>query len=101
MHTVAPSSAQLEDVRNQALTALTSVREELQGAGGMSFEESQMMINSGIDGGEDDRCIISATVDTASRDMMATDWAAAQVAGPGLTRLTVVVRGGRPSVGLP
>ena len=43
---------QLEDIRHQALNALTSVREELQGAGGISFEESQMMVNSGIDGCE-------------------------------------------------
>ena len=53
VHTVANSSAQLEDVRTQAQTALASVREEFQGSGGMSFEEAQMLINSGIDAGKD------------------------------------------------
>ena len=51
VHTVANSSAQLEDVRTQAQTALASVREEFQGSGGMSFEEAQTLINSGIDAG--------------------------------------------------
>jgi uncharacterized protein YukE len=52
VHSVAVTRGQLEDIRHQALNALTSVREELQGSGGISFEESQMMVNSGIDGCE-------------------------------------------------
>ena len=53
VHAVAQSSAQLEDVRTQAQTALASVREEFEGSGGMSFEQAQMMINSGIDAGKE------------------------------------------------
>ena len=53
VHSVAQSSAQLEDIRGQAQTALASVREEFQGTGGMSFEQAQMMINSGIDAGKE------------------------------------------------
>jgi uncharacterized protein YukE len=52
VQSVAVTRGQLEDIRHQALNALTSVREELQGSGGISFEESQMMVNSGIDGCE-------------------------------------------------
>ena len=52
VHSVAVTRGLLEDIRHQALNALTSVREELQGSGGISFEESQMMVNSGIDGCE-------------------------------------------------
>ena len=50
IHSVGVTRGMLEDIRHQALNALTSVREELQGAGGISFEESQLMVNSGIDG---------------------------------------------------
>ena len=81
VHTVAQSSAQLEDVRSQAQTALASVREEFQGSGGMSFEEAQMLINSGIDAGKDVILRHSATVDTALGDMMGTDAAAAKSFG--------------------
>ncbi len=52
VHSVAVTRGLLEDIRHQALNALTTVREELQGSGGISFEESQMMVNSGIDGCE-------------------------------------------------
>jgi uncharacterized protein YukE len=52
VHSVAMTRGQLEDIRHQALNALQSVREELQGAGGMSYEDSQLHINSGIDGCE-------------------------------------------------
>ena len=44
-HSVDVTRGLLEDIRHQALNALTSVREELQGAGGISFEESQLMVN--------------------------------------------------------
>jgi uncharacterized protein YukE len=81
VHTVAQSSAQLEDVRSQAQTALASVREEFEGTGGVSFEQAQMMINSGIDAGKDVILRHSSVVDTALSDMMSTDQAAGQSFG--------------------
>ena len=83
VHSVTQSSAQLEDIRGQAQTALASVREEFQGTGGMSFEQAQMMINSGIDAGKDVILRHSSTVDTALNDMMTTDHAAGQSFGMG------------------
>jgi uncharacterized protein YukE len=81
VHSVANASAQLEDVRAQAQTALASVREEFEGSGGMSFEQAQMMINSGIDAGKDVILRHSSVVDTALGDMMNTDQAAGQSFG--------------------
>ena len=64
---------------HQALNALTSVREELQGAGGISFEESQMMVNSGIDGCEqtlNHQCQV--VINRVLESMVHTDLAAAK-----------------------
>ena len=83
VHSVATASGQLEDVRSQAQTALASVREEFQGGGGMSFEQAQMLINSGIDAGKDVILRHSGAVDTALTDMMGTDAAAAKSFGMG------------------
>ena len=47
------SSAHLEDIRAQALNALRRVREEFEGSGGGPFEQAQMMINTGIDDGDE------------------------------------------------
>jgi uncharacterized protein YukE len=82
VHSVAQSSAQREDIRGQAQTALASVREEFQGRVA-SVEQAQMMINSGIDAGKDVILRHSATVDTALNDMMTTDHAAGQSFGMG------------------
>ena len=81
VHSVAQSSAQLEDIRGQAQTALASVREEFQGTGGMSFEQAQMMINSGIDAGKEVIMRHSQVVNNANDDMIATDGAAASSFG--------------------
>ncbi|GFG53331.1 hypothetical protein CQY20_22580 [Mycolicibacterium agri] len=83
VQTVATASAQLEDVRAQAQNALASVREEFQGGGGMSFEQAQMLINSGIDAGKEVIMRHSSAVDTALTDMIGTDAAAAKSFGFG------------------
>ncbi len=78
IHAVATTRGHLEDVRNQALNALTSVREELRGAGGISFEDSQMLVNNGIDGCEqtlDHQCTV---VNHVLESMVHTDLAAAK-----------------------
>ena len=59
----------------------SSVREEFEGSGGMSFEQAQMMINSGIDAGKDVILRHSSVVDTALSDMVSTDQAAGQSFG--------------------
>jgi uncharacterized protein YukE len=81
VHSVAQASAQLEDVRAQAQTQLASVREEFEGTGGMSFEQAQMLINSGIDAGKDVILRHSSVVDTALSDMVNTDAAAGKSFG--------------------
>lgn len=78
VHSVGVARGLLEDVRTQALNALTSVREELQGAGGISFEESQLMVNNGIDGCEqtlDHQCQV---INHVLESMIHTDLAAAK-----------------------
>lgn len=45
------AASHLENVRSSALNALVAVREEFEGQGGGSFEQAQMLINSGIDEG--------------------------------------------------
>jgi uncharacterized protein YukE len=68
VHSVATTRGQLEDIRHQALNALQSVREELQGSGGNTYEESQLGINTSIDGCEqtlNHQCqVISHVLDT-------------------------------------
>ncbi len=83
VHAVGITRGHLEDIRGQALNALTSVREELQGAGGISFEQSQMLINSGIDGCTqtlDHQCTV---VNHVVESMVHTDLAAAKSMGIG------------------
>ena len=78
VHSVAVTRGQLEDIRHQALKALTSVREELEGSGGNVFEESQLGINQSIDGCEqtlNHQCqVITHVLDS----MVNTDLAAAK-----------------------
>lgn len=78
VHSVATTRGQLEDIRHQALNALTSVREELEGAGGNTYEESQLAVNQSIDGCEqtlDHQCqVIGHVLDS----MVNTDLAAAK-----------------------
>ena len=83
MHAVATCSAQIEDIRSQAHTALASVREEFQGSGGMSFEQAQMLINSGIDAGKEVILRHSSTIDNVLQEMMTTDHAAGKVVRDG------------------
>lgn len=45
------AASHLENVRGSAMNALVAVREEFEGIGGGSFEQAQMLINSGIDEG--------------------------------------------------
>jgi uncharacterized protein YukE len=78
VHSVGVTRGQLEDIRHQALNALTSVREELQGAGGISFEESQMMVNSGIDGCEQTLNHQCQVINHVLESMVHTDLAAAK-----------------------
>jgi uncharacterized protein YukE len=78
IHSVSITRGQLEDIRHQALNALTSVREELQGAGGISFEESQLMVNSGIDGCEQTLTHQCQVIDHVLNSMINTDLAAAK-----------------------
>jgi uncharacterized protein YukE len=78
IHSVATTRGQLEDIRHQALNALTNVREELQGAGGVSFEESQMMVNSGIDGCEQTLNHQCTVINHVLESMVHTDLAAAK-----------------------
>ena len=78
VHSVDMTRGQLEDIRNQALNALTSVREELQGAGGISFEESQLLVNNGIDGCEQTLTHQCQVVNHVLESMIHTDLAAAK-----------------------
>jgi len=78
---IATFSAQLEDVRAQAQNALTSVRAEFEGRGGVSFEQAQMMINSGIDAGKEVMLRHSSTVDNVLNETLNTDAAAGQSFG--------------------
>lgn len=78
VHSVGVTRGLLEDVRSQALNALTSVREELQGAGGISFEESQLMVNSGIDGCEQTLNHQCQVITHVLESMVNTDLAAAK-----------------------
>ena len=83
IHSVGVTRGLLEDIRHQALTALTSVREELQGAGGISFEESQLMVNSGIDGCEQTLNHQCQVINHVLESMIHTDLAAAKSMGMG------------------
>ena len=83
VQSVATASGQLEDIRAQAQTALASVREEFQGSGGMSFEQAQMMINSGIDAGKEVILRHSSTVDNVLTETLNTDLAAGKSFGFG------------------
>lgn len=78
VHSVDMTRGQLEDIRNQALNALTSVREELQGSGGISFEDSQLMVNQGIDGCEQTLTHQCAVINHVLESMVNTDLAAAK-----------------------
>lgn len=83
VHAVGVTRGHLDDIRNQALNALTSVREELQGAGGISFEESQLLVNNGIDGCQqtlDHQCTV---INHVVESMVHTDLAAAKSLGIG------------------
>ena len=83
IHSVGVTRGLLEDIRHQALNALTSVREELQGAGGISFEESQLMVNSGIDGCEQTLKHQGQVITHVLESMSHTAWAAATSMGLG------------------
>jgi uncharacterized protein YukE len=78
VHSVDMTRGQLEDIRNQALNALTSVREELQGSGGISFEDSQLMVNQGIDGCEQTLTHQCTVINHVLESMVNTDLAAAK-----------------------
>lgn len=66
-------ASHLEEIRGSALTALTAVREEFEGAGGGSFEQAQMQINSGIDAGVEVVNRHSGAVGQALEHMQHTD----------------------------
>ncbi len=78
---IATTSAQLEDVRGQAQSVLAHVRSVFDSHGGVSFEQAQMMINSGIDAGKEVIMRHSQVVNNANDDMIATDGAAASSFG--------------------
>lgn len=63
----------LQEIRESALSALTAVREEFEGAGGGSFEQAQMLINSGIDAGVEVVNRHSSTVSHVLDEMVNTD----------------------------
>ncbi|WP_123029093.1 WXG100 family type VII secretion target [Mycolicibacterium stellerae] len=77
------ASSHLNDIRQSATNTLVSVREEFEGNGGGSFEQAQMLINSGIDEGVDVCNRHSSTVMHVLDEMMNTDTAAGQSFGIG------------------
>jgi uncharacterized protein YukE len=70
------AASHLENIRSSATNALVAVREEFEGTGGGSFEQAQMLINSGIDEGVDVCNRHSSTVTHVLDEMMNTDVAA-------------------------
>src|SRR3979490_2114974 len=81
VQSIATASAQLEDVRGQAQNVLAHVRSVFDSRGGASFEQAQMMINSGIDAGKEVIMRASQVVGNAHEDMISTDGAAASSFG--------------------
>lgn len=75
-HAVGGASSQLENIRHSATNALVAVREEFEGTGGGSFEQAQMLINTGIDEGVEVCNRHSNTVMHVLDEMMNTDVAA-------------------------
>jgi uncharacterized protein YukE len=67
------TASHLENIRSSALNALVAVREEFEGSGGGSFEEAQMLINSGIDAGIEVVNRHSSTVSNVLAMMQNTD----------------------------
>jgi uncharacterized protein YukE len=77
------ASSQLENIRHSATNALVAVREEFEGTGGGSFEQAQMLINTGIDEGVEVCNRHSSTVMHVLDEMMNTDVAAGNSFGVG------------------
>jgi uncharacterized protein YukE len=67
------AASHLENIRSSAQNALVAVREEFEGKGGGSFEQAQMLINSGIDEGVDVCNRHSTTVMHVLEEMVNTD----------------------------
>jgi uncharacterized protein YukE len=81
VNSVAQVSGQLEDVRSQAQNVLNGVREFFDSQGADSFINAQMMINQGIDEGQEIIMRHSTTVDTMHQEMIAQDVSAANSFG--------------------
>ena len=77
------ASSQLNDIRTSATNTLVSVREEFEGHGGGTFEQAQMLINTGIDQGVEVCDRHSGTVMHVLDEMMNTDLAAGNSFGVG------------------
>jgi uncharacterized protein YukE len=77
------AASHLENIRSSATNALVAVREEFEGSGGGSFEQAQMLINTGIDGGVETCNRHSSTVMHVLDEMMNTDLAAGNSFGVG------------------
>jgi uncharacterized protein YukE len=67
------AASHLENIRSSAQNALVAVREEFEGKGGGSFEQAQMLINSGIDEGVDVCNRHSTTIMHVLEEMVNTD----------------------------
>jgi uncharacterized protein YukE len=78
VHQVVTSSAELEDIRSQAQTILNSVHDYFNGMGPDAFVHAQMLINQGIDEGQQIIRQHGDTVDQAHQGMIGQDMSAAQ-----------------------
>lgn len=75
------AASHLESIKGSALNTLISVREEFEGAGGGSFEQIQLLINSGIEKGQETCTLHANTVTHVLDEMVNTDLAAGQSFG--------------------
>ena len=75
------AASHLENIRSSATNALVAVREEFEGSGGGSFEQAQMLINTGIDEGVEVCNRHSTTVMNVLDEMVNTDIANGQSFG--------------------